>query len=64
MLYINFESFTSIYGARFYGFSPNGSTITLAKREEPVEMDWQLTAGADIVKIFKPDTPLYWELVN
>ncbi len=58
------ESFTSIYGARFYGFSPNGSTITLAKREEPVEMDWQLTAGADIVKIFKPDTPLYWELVD
>lgn len=58
------EGFTSIYGARFYGFSPNGSTITLAKREEPVEMDWQLTAGADIVKIFKPDTPLYWELVD
>ncbi|WP_421902223.1 dihydroorotase [Maridesulfovibrio sp.] len=58
------EGFTSIYGARFYGFSPNGSTITLAKRETPVEMDWQIKVGGDIVKIFKPDTPLFWDLVD
>jgi len=58
------EGFTSIYGARFYGFSPNGSTVTLVKREKPVEMDWQLKAGSDIVKIFKPGIPLYWDLVD
>ncbi|WP_415718002.1 dihydroorotase [Maridesulfovibrio sp.] len=58
------EGFTSIYGARFYGLSPNGSTITLAKRAEPVEMDWQIKVGGDVVKIFKPDTPLYWDLVD
>ncbi|WP_419779867.1 dihydroorotase [Maridesulfovibrio sp.] len=58
------EGFTSIYGARFYGFSPNGSTITLAKREEPVEMNWHIKIGGDIIKIFKPDTPLYWDLVD
>lgn len=58
------EGFTSIYGARFYGLSPNGSTITLAKREKPVEMDWHLNAGTDVVKIFNPGIPLYWELVD
>lgn len=58
------EGFTSIYGARFYGLSPNGSTITMVKRDKPVEMDWQIKAGADVVKIFKPDTPLYWDLVD
>ncbi len=58
------EGFTSIYGARFYGLSPNGSTITLVKRDEPVEMDWHIKAGADVVKIFKPDTPLFWDLVD
>ncbi|WP_319779526.1 dihydroorotase [Maridesulfovibrio sp.] len=58
------EGFTSIYGARFYGFSTNGSTITLAKQEEAVEMDWQIKVGADIVKIFKPDTPLFWDMVD
>ncbi|WP_027722548.1 dihydroorotase [Maridesulfovibrio zosterae] len=58
------EGFTSIYGARFYGFSPNSSTITLAKRDKPVEIDWQLKSGGDVVKIFKPGIPLYWELVD
>ncbi|CCO24348.1 dihydroorotase [Maridesulfovibrio hydrothermalis] len=58
------EGFASIYGARFYGLSPNGSTVTLAKREHPVEMEGQIVAGNDVVKIFKPDTPLYWELVD
>jgi dihydroorotase len=58
------EGFTSIYGAGFYGFLPNGSTITLAKQEEPVEMNWQIKVGGDVVKIFKPDTPLFWDLVD
>ncbi|WP_432736574.1 dihydroorotase [Maridesulfovibrio sp. FT414] len=58
------EGFTSIYGARFYGLSPNGSTVTLVKRDEPVEMDWQIETGGDVVKIFKPDTPLFWDLVD
>ncbi|WP_031485469.1 dihydroorotase [Maridesulfovibrio frigidus] len=58
------EGFTSIFGARFYGLSPNGSTITLTKRDEPVSMNWLFKAGEDEVKIFNPDTPLYWELVD
>ena len=58
------EGFTSIYGARFYGLSPNGSTMTLAKRDIPVSMEWLFKAGEDAVRIFNPDTPLYWELVD
>ena len=58
------EGFTSIFGARFYGLSPNGSTITLTKRDEPVSMNWFFNAGTDKVKIFNPDTPLYWELLD
>ncbi|WP_320170023.1 dihydroorotase [Maridesulfovibrio sp.] len=58
------EGFTSIYGARFYALPPNGSTITLKKRETPVEMNWEIKAGHDVVKIFKPDVSLFWDLVD
>ncbi len=58
------EGFTSRHGAAFYGVSPNEDTVTLTRRDTPVSVDSFLGAGEDTVKIFAPDTPLYWEIVD
>lgn len=56
------EAFTSLNGPAWYGLPANEETITLVKREEPVEFPVKIFTGAGPVTVFNPKFPLHWDV--
>jgi dihydroorotase len=56
------EAFTSRNGPAWYGLPVNEDTITLVKREEPVEFPGKIFTGAGPVTVFDPKFPLHWDV--
>jgi len=56
------EGFTSLNGPAFYQLPVNESTVTLSKRDQPVEWPESVAAGDERVVIFDPGQPLYWHV--
>lgn len=55
------EAFVSQNGAGFYGVPENHRTITLAKRQTPVQFPPVVETRAGPVTVFDPGTPVFWE---
>lgn len=56
------EAFTSLNGPAWYGLPVNEDTITLVKRENPVQFPAKIETGAGTVTVFDPMFPLHWEV--
>lgn len=56
------EAFTSLNGPAWYGLPVNEDTITLIKRESPVQFPEKIETGAGTVTVFDPMFPLHWEV--
>lgn len=56
------EAFTSLNGPAWYGLPVNVETITLIKRESPVQFPEKIETGAGTVTVFDPMFPLHWEV--
>lgn len=56
------EAFASLNGPAWYGLPANEETITLVKREEPVEFPVKIFTGAGPVTVFDPKFPLHWDV--
>ena len=57
------ENFTSLNGSQHYNVKPNKTKIKLVKNKEPIQLIHSLKAANDSIVIFKPDFPLFWEIV-
>ena len=58
------EAFTSLNGARFYGFEPGIDTITLKRSEAPVSYPDKIETDDGTVTVFDPGFPLHWQIEN
>jgi dihydroorotase len=58
------EDFLSINGARFYNLPINTDTITLQKLPESIQDAEDLHVGMEVVKIFRPRSPLNWTVTQ
>jgi dihydroorotase len=58
------EGFVSLHGPARYGLTPNEDTITLEKRQTPVETPPKIETGAGPVTVFDPAHPLHWHVVT
>ena len=56
------EGFTSRNGPAFYGLPVNDATLTLTKRDQPVDYPTQIVSGDGPVTVFDPGFPLYWQV--
>ncbi|MBA4796112.1 MAG: dihydroorotase [Rhizobiales bacterium] len=56
------EAFASLNGPAWYGLPANEETITLVKRDQPVEFPQKIYTGAGPVTIFNPKFPLHWDV--
>jgi dihydroorotase len=56
------EAFVSVRGAAWHGLAPNSETVTLVRRDKPVEALRQIETGAGPVTVFDPMFELYWEV--
>ena len=56
------ESFASLNGPAFYELSKNTATMTLTKRENPIEFPKTIETGEGAVTVFDPQFPLHWEV--
>ena len=56
------EAFASLNGPTWYGLQPNPETITLIKRDEPVDFPKKRETGAGPVTVFDPLFPLHWDV--
>ncbi|THV17184.1 dihydroorotase [Rhizobium rhizophilum] len=56
------EAFASLNGPAWYGLSANEETITLVKRDAPVEFPAKIFTGAGSVTVFDPMFPLHWDV--
>ena len=56
------ESFASLNGPAFYGLPKNTATMTLTKRENPIEFPKTIETGEGAVTVFDPQFPLHWEV--
>lgn len=56
------EAFTSLNGPAWYGLPANEETISLVKREAPVEFPVKIFTGAGPVTVFDPKFPLHWDV--
>jgi dihydroorotase len=54
------EAFASLNGPAWYGLPVNEETITLVKRDEPVEYPAKIFTGAGPVTVFDPKFPIHW----
>lgn len=57
------EAFTSLNGPAWYGLAANEETITLVKRNTPVEFPGKIFTGAGPVTVFDPMFPIHWDVV-
>ncbi|PLK71524.1 dihydroorotase [Rhizobium sp. TH135] len=56
------EAFTSLNGPAWYGLAANDETITLVKRDAPVEFPGKIFTGAGPVTVFDPMFPIHWDV--
>ncbi|HCL67399.1 MAG TPA: dihydroorotase [Rhizobium sp.] len=56
------EAFVSLNGPAWYGLKPNDETITLVRRDAPIEFPKKVETGAGPVTVFDPMFPLYWDV--
>jgi dihydroorotase len=56
------EAFASLNGPAWYGLKPNSETMTLIKREEPVEFPARIETGAGPVTVFDPIFKSHWDV--
>ncbi|MFN3718517.1 MAG: dihydroorotase [Rhizobium rhizophilum] len=56
------EAFASLNGPAWYGLPANEETITLVKRDAPVEFPDKIFTGAGSVTVFDPRFPLHWDV--
>ena len=56
------EGFTSVHGPDWYGLPLNEETITLVKRDEPVNFPAKIETGAGPVTVFDPMFALHWDV--
>ncbi|MEC9343819.1 MAG: dihydroorotase [Pseudomonadota bacterium] len=56
------EAFTSRNGSAFYGLEPNDATLTLARRDGPVDYPSRIDTGDGPVTVFDPMFPIHWEV--
>jgi len=57
------ESFLSLNGPKHYGLKNNNSKITIIKNELPIKFAETLKFQNENIVIFKPNFPLFWEVV-
>jgi len=58
----NLEKFTSINGAKHYKLDINRQKINLVKLNEKISFKNYLQVGANKIKVFQPDFPVFWEV--
>lgn len=58
------EGFVALHGAAFYRLDANNATITLEKRDSPVEYPRRIETGAGPVTVFDPGFALHWQVVH
>ncbi|MFK5977599.1 MAG: dihydroorotase [Rhizobiaceae bacterium] len=56
------EAFASLNGPAYYGLPKNSGTMTLVKRDIPLEFPKNFETGEGMVTVFDPMFPLYWEV--
>jgi dihydroorotase len=56
------EAFASLNGPAFYGLAPNGETISLVRRDDPVKFPMKISTGVGNVTVFDPMFPIHWEV--
>lgn len=56
------EAFASLNGPAWYGLPANAETITLVRRDAPVEFPAKVETGAGPVTVFDPMFPLHWDV--
>jgi len=56
------EAFTSLNGPAFYRLPVNEDTITLVRRDKPIDYPAKIQTGAGSVTVFDPMFPLHWEI--
>jgi len=57
------EGFTSIFGANFYGLSPNKGKITLNK-DLPVTFPQQIKTDDGPITLFNPNIDIHWKVTS
>ena len=60
----NLEKFISRNGAKHYGLEPNFSKTKLIKRSFSIELKEELCFKSMKINIFRPDFPVYWEVLS
>ena len=55
------EAFTSLNGPAFYGLAPNEGRIRLTRQDAPVRYPTEIAAGDEVVTVFDPGFPLFWQ---
>ena len=56
------EAFTSLNGPAWYGLPPNAETMTLVRRDEPLEFPKKRETDAGAITVFDPMFPLHWDV--
>ncbi len=56
--------FVSVHGARWYGLPVAEETITLERRDTPLDLPARIAAGKDEVVPFDPGFPIRWHVVT
>ena len=60
----NLEKFTSVNGAKHYNLDINTKKLRMVKKIEPIKFKNFLSVGYQEILIFKPNFPIYWEVIN
>jgi dihydroorotase len=56
------EAFVSLNGPAWHRLAPNSETITLVRRDRPVDLLRRIETGAGTVTVFDPMFELFWEV--
>ena len=57
------EKFTSLNGAKHYGVSNNKEKILLIKKDKAIKFKDYINLSEEEIIIFKPDFPVFWEVI-
>jgi len=60
----NLEKFTSLNGANHYNLKINQDKITIIKRKKAVKFKDYLIYGKQKIVVFKPNFPVFWEVLD
>ena len=60
----NFQNFVSLNGAKHYNLKTNKEKIKMKKTNSPVKFLEKIKVGENSIKIFNPEFPIFWEVVQ